>query len=231
MSMSQPANNRLRRFMTVGLTACTFGLLAGCHTDMWIQPKTRPLQESDFFADGNASRPLVAGTVARRDPNDMRVGNAFYTGIEGKRLVDRLPAKVFEVKEGEKVEKVDLRQVLLRGRERFDIYCSPCHGRLGDGKGMIAQRGLSLRKSPGNYHTNRLRKAPIGHFYNVMTNGFGVMYSYASRIEPRDRWCIAAYIRVLQISQNAREADVPTDKVAELNGAAPAAHVPTGAEH
>jgi mono/diheme cytochrome c family protein len=229
MSMRLSNNHRMRKVMTTGLTVCTLGLLAGCHTDMWTQPKARPLQESDFFADGNSSRPLVAGTVARRQPGEpARVGNPFFTGRDGKRLVDALPAKVLEEDKG------DLRKTLLRGRERFEIYCSPCHGQLGDGKGMIAQRGLTLRKTPGNYHTNRLRRAPIGHFFNVMTNGFGVMYSYASRIEPSDRWRIAAYIRVLQYSQNARVSEMPPDILSQLTGAAhaaPAAGAQPGAEH
>ena len=213
-------NSRTRKLLTAGLTLASLGLLAGCHTDMWIQPKARPLQDSDFFPDGQSSRPLLAGTVHRRESGEEpRVGNPLYTGIDGKKLVTTLPKEVIDEDKG------DLKKTLLRGRERFDIYCSPCHGRIGDGKGMIAQRGLALRKNPGNYHTNRLRRMPLGHFYNVMTNGFGVMYSYASRIEPKDRWRIAAYIRVLQYSQEARPADVPPDELAKIEHAAPATGV------
>jgi mono/diheme cytochrome c family protein len=120
---------------------------------------------------------------------------------------------------------------LKRGQERFNIFCSPCHGRLGDGLGMIANRGLSLRRPVGNYHTDRLRKMPVGHFYDVITNGYGAMYSYASRVEPEDRWAIIAYIRVLQLSQNATPADAGAAAMEEIKDqpgpvAEPGASVP-----
>ena len=105
------------------------------------------------------------------------------------------------------------KEVLLRGQDRYNIYCSPCHSQVGDGKGMIVQREMKLA---GDYHQSRLRDAAPGYFFDVMTNGFGVMYSYASRIAPEDRWKIAAYIRALQLSQNASLADVPEDKRQEL---------------
>jgi len=119
---------------------------------------------------------------------------------------------------------------MRRGQERFNIYCSPCHGRLGDGKGMIAQRGLALVRQPASYHTDRLRKIPVGHFYDVITNGFGIMYSYASRVEPDDRWRIAAYIRALQFSQNAPLSAVPPEERPKLEqtptiGGSEAGHV------
>src|SRR5690349_12102984 len=135
---------------------------------MWTQPKVqKPLQASDFFPDGASARPLVPGTVTRNSgEGGLKVGNPFYTGIgEDGKLLDELPKEVPLTKEN-----------LKRGQERFEIYCTPCHGRLGDSKGMIAVRGLALRKQPGNYHTPRLRRMPLGHFYDVMTNGFGVMY-------------------------------------------------------
>jgi mono/diheme cytochrome c family protein len=175
-------------------------LLAGCHTDMWVQPRVKPYDSNDFFANGQGLRPLVAHTV---DRNHFWTDSARYTGYVGNKMVDTFPIKI---------EKADI----LRGQERFNIFCSPCHGELGNGQGMIAQRGLALRRQPGNYHTDRLRKMPIGHFYDVITNGYGVMYSYAARVEPDDRWRIAAYIRVLQRSQNARPTDLPADLPADV---------------
>lgn len=169
---------------------------AGCHTDMWVQPKQMPLDESSFFADGQSARPLVPGTVAR---GHLQEDTKFFTGRDEKgQLITELPMKLTQE---------DLKALLLRGEERFNIYCSPCHGRAGDGEGMITKRGLALRRPPANYHTDRLRKMPIGHFYDVITNGYGVMFSYASRVEPQDRWAIAAYIRALQLSENASATD------------------------
>jgi mono/diheme cytochrome c family protein len=188
--------------------------LAGCHVDMWTQPKVhKPLQASEFFPDGSSARPAIPGTVARQaSPADLKLGNPFHTGIgtDGK-LLDELPKEVPLTREN-----------LKRGQQRFEIYCTPCHGRLGDGKGMIATRGLALRKQPGNYHTAKLRKMPLGHFYDVITNGFGAMYSYSTRVEPADRWRIAAYIRVLQASHNVPATSLPADKLAELNTTAEA---------
>jgi mono/diheme cytochrome c family protein len=165
----------------------------GCHTDMWVQPKTAPLDESTFFNDKSASRPLVAGTVAR---GHLAEDTAYYTGRDDNgKLLTKMPIRSLSAEQ--------MKAFLLRGEERFNIYCSPCHGRLGNGMGMISKRGLDLRRPPANYHTPRLRNMPIGHFYDVITHGSGAMYSYASRVEPQDRWAIAAYIRALQLSQNA----------------------------
>ncbi|MDX2064619.1 MAG: cytochrome c [Fimbriimonadaceae bacterium] len=166
-------------------------MLGGCHTDMWRQPKGEPLGESSFFSDGQMSRPLLAGTIAR---GKIRQDDAFFTGRKNGKWVTELPIPV-------------TKQVLLRGKERYDAYCTPCHGRLGDGNGMIANRGFTLKRPVGNYHTDRLRKLPVGHFYDVITNGYGTMYSYASRVEPADRWAIVAYIRALQLSQYAPVSD------------------------
>lgn len=183
------------------------GLFAsGCHTDMWQQPKYQnPMQmEKDgarVFSDGMVSRPLVKGTVAR---DHLREDDAFFTGFENGKLVTEFPIPI-------------TKEVLLRGQDRFTIYCVPCHGQLGNGKGMIAQRGFELRRPVGNYHTDRLRKMPIGHFYDVITNGYGAMFSYASRVEPQDRWAIAAYIRVLQYTQNSRVSDLTPEEVQGLS--------------
>ena len=153
--------------------ALAFLLLAGCRREMTDQPKLKPLGASSFFADGAASRPLPAHTVARED----------------------LPAATPEPLS---------RAVLERGRERYEIYCAPCHGRVGDGHGMIVQRGFP---TPPTFHQARLREAPDQHYYDVISNGFGVMYPYAGRVLPADRWAITAYLRVLQRSQNATLAD------------------------
>ena len=165
-------------------------VLAGCRQDMHDQPRFKPLAMSDFYADQRSARPPVEGTVAR---GQVHEDTYFYTGKVGTSPGDYMPFVVTE-------------DVLARGRERFNIYCSPCHSRLGDGNGMIPQRGF---RHPPSYHTERLRKAPLGYFFDVMTNGFGAMPDYASQIPPRDRWCIVAYIRALQLSQNATMTDVP----------------------
>jgi hypothetical protein len=167
---------------------------------MHDQPRYRPLQASAFFSDGRSARPYVEGTVARGQLNSDAV---FYTGKQGDQFIDTLPFPL-------------TRSVLERGQERFNIYCSPCHGRGGDGGGMIVQRGFS---HPPDYTSDRVRSQPLGHYFDVMTNGFGAMHSYASRVEPRDRWAIAAYIRVLQVSRSATINDVPVDKRGPLQEA------------
>jgi mono/diheme cytochrome c family protein len=182
--------------------------VSGCHTDMWVQPKYQnPLSieksptDSHVFPDSSVSRPLVAGTVAR---DHLQDDDAFYTGYKNGKLIDYFPVPV-------------TKELILRGQDRFTIYCVPCHGQLGNGQGMIARRGFELRRPVGNYHTDRLRKMPIGHFYDVITNGYGAMFSYASRVEPQDRWAIAAYIRVLQLSQNSTTKDLTPEEVNQLN--------------
>jgi mono/diheme cytochrome c family protein len=176
---------------------------AGCHTDMWVQPRLRPLEASDSLPNGSASQPPVPGTVAR---GQLREDDVFYKGrtADGKLVVKAPFEKAIKMIRAKSIE-----ELVLRGRDRFDAFCSPCHGRLGDGKGMIAQRGFNLRRKPANYHSERLVKLPDGHFYDVMTNGFGVMFSYAARVAPEDRWAIVAYIRTLQFSQRAKAGDVP----------------------
>jgi hypothetical protein len=163
------------------------------------EPRYKPLAASDFFADGQSARPQVEGTIAH---GHLRLDQTFYTGRANGLLVDTLPIPV-------------TREVLARGRERFDIFCSPCHGRLGNGEGMVVQRGF---QSPPSYHIERLRNAPDGHIFDVITNGFGAMASYASRVAPGDRWAIVAYIRALQLSQHAAISDVPPDERGRLQG-------------
>jgi mono/diheme cytochrome c family protein len=179
------------------LLATTILLLAGCREDMQLQPYYRPLRESDFYADRRSERPIIAGTVAR---GHLNADTYFYTGKVGNNDGDYLPFPATA-------------DVMARGQQRFNIYCAPCHSELGDGNGMIVQRGY---KRPPSYHSERLRKAPIGYFFDVMTNGFGAMPDYASQIPPKDRWAIAAYIRALQLSQNATPADVsPGTQIAD----------------
>jgi len=172
----------------LGLLA--LAILVGCRNDMHDQPRFKPLAKSDFFADMRASRAPVENTVARGQLNE---DTYFYTGKIGSNPGDYMPAEV------------PVNQATLeRGRERFDIYCAPCHSRLGDGNGMVPQRGY---RHPPSYHQERLRKAPLGYFFDVMTNGFGAMPDYAMQITPEDRWKIVAYIRALQLSQDATAAD------------------------
>ena len=182
--------------------------LTGCRQDMHDQPKYKYLRPTEFFPDGRSARPLLENTVAR---GHLEEDTVFYTGMVNGQPTTDIPIEV-------------TREVIDRGQERFNIYCSPCHGQLGNGLGMIVQRGF---KQPPSYHSDRLRQAPIGHFFDVMTNGYGAMWKYAQQVEPRDRWAIAAYIRVLQASQNANINDLsaqdreklPAEKqMAEING-------------
>ncbi len=190
------------RAARMALALLALGGLTACRQDMFNQPKSKPLGASDFFQDGAASRPLPPHTVAR---GHLDADQAFFTGMVGTNLVETLPWPV-------------TRELLERGQDRFNIYCVVCHGRTGEGDGMIVQRGFPV---PPSYHIERLRTAPIGHFYDVMTRGYGVMFSYASRVEPADRWAIAAYIRALQLSRNGRLEDVPAAERASLERSNP----------
>ena len=172
-------------------------LLSACRTDMNNQPRAKPLSESDFFPDHTSARPLPAHVVPFGEP---RTNSAFYTGLTNGFYVTQLPIKLTP-------------ELLKRGQERFNAICSECHDHTGSGNGMIVQRGFP---QPPSFHVPRLRNAPIGHFYDVITNGYGVMYSYATRVEPEDRWAIAAYIRALQISHNVRISDVNPNERAKL---------------
>ena len=167
--------------------------MAGCRQDMHDQPKYIPLRGSTFFEDGRSARTPVAGTVAR---NELREDALLYTG-----KVEDADATVFPFAVDEKV--------MARGRERFDIFCSPCHGRTGAGDGMIVSRGY---RPPPSLHVDRLRLVPVGHFFDVITNGFGAMPDYAAQIRAEDRWAIVAYIRALQLSEQATMEDVPVDQ-------------------
>ena len=160
--------------------------------EMYNQSKFEPLEKNSFFDDTRASRPWIKGTVAR---GQLRTDTHLYTG-----MVNGEPARTFPFPV--------TRKEIERGKDRYNIYCTPCHGALGDGRGMVVRRGM---KHPPSYHIDRLRDEVRGYYFDVMTNGFGAMYSYASRIKPDDRWRIVAYIKALQLSQNATLDDVPAD--------------------
>jgi mono/diheme cytochrome c family protein len=164
--------------------------VGACRQDMHNQPKYRPLRATTFFADGSSARPLVEGTVAR---GTLQEDVAFYTGKAGAAPVRELPIAVDEA-------------LLARGEERYNIFCAPCHDATGAGRGMVVQRGY---RQPPSFHEDRLRNAEAGHFFDVMTNGFGAMPDYRMQLAARDRWAVVAYIRALQLSQHASKADVP----------------------
>ena len=175
--------------------------LTGCGRNMYEQAKYQEDEPSSFFADGTSSRPLVEGTVSR---SRGAIAEVFFTGQNENGFVTEVPMDVTEA-------------VLKRGQERFNIYCSPCHNYSGNGEGMIVQKGFV---QPTSFHDPRLRASPVGYFFNAITNGFGRMYSYASRVPPEDRWAIAAYIKTLQYSQNAPVADLPENLRQQLSQAA-----------
>ena len=185
--------------------------LAACRQDMHDQPKYRGLRGSDFFADGQGARPLVANTVARGHLNDDAL---LATGKEGQNDATEFPFPVTE-------------QVMARGHERFDIYCSPCHGRTGEGNGMVVRRGF---RRPPSYAEDRLRDAPIGHFYDVITNGFGAMPDYQTQIPVNDRWAIVTYVKALQLSLYAPLEDVPAADRSKLDENRTTAAAPPAAE-
>src|ERR1700761_6195872 len=185
----------MRAAVVMGGTAAML-VLAGCRQDMQDEPKFFPQRGTTFYADGRSARPQVANTVARSQGDE---DSYFYPGLINGKEGDGLP--------------IDLTaDTMARGQERFNVYCTPCHSRVGNGDGMIVQRGY---RPAGDFHTDRLRSAPLGHFFNVITNGYGAMPDYAAQIAPQDRWAIAAYIRALQLSQNARQADVPAGQHVE----------------
>ena len=183
---------------------------AACRQDMHDAPRYKPLAASDFFADGRASRNLPAGTVAR---GWLRADEALYTGRSNGELLAEFPFPITHTE-------------MQRGRDRYNIYCTPCHGILGDGQGMVVQRGL---RRAASYHQDRLRDEKVGYFYDVVTNGFGAMQGYAEQIPVRDRWLIVAYVRALQLSQHATMAEVPADRQNDLDNP-PARKTATAAE-
>lgn len=176
---------RLRQLAPLALLV----LFAACRIDMHVQPRYNPLARSDFFTDQRSARPLVEGTVAR---GELRQDTYFYTGKLGNNPGDYMPFAI-------------TKEDLERGRVRFNIYCAPCHSRLGDGNGYIPSRGF--QRKPPSFHIERLEQAPVGYIFGVISEGFGIMPDYSSQIPVPDRWRIVAYVRALQLSQHATAAD------------------------
>jgi mono/diheme cytochrome c family protein len=186
--------------LVLGLAAAA---AAGCRQDMHDQPKYKAFRPSDFFGDDRSARPLVEDTVAR---GQLRADAAYFTGKQGTMPVDVLPVAVTPA-------------LLRRGQQRYGIYCTPCHGQTGRGDGMVVQRGY---RRPPSFHIDRLRNEKTGYFFDVITSGFGAMPDYAAQVTVADRWAIVAYLRALQLSENARLEDVPADRRDALASPSPA---------
>lgn len=174
--------------------AAGLALAAGCHLDMWNQPRYEPLEASEFFPQAQSARPVVEGAVAFEQPYP---NTPYYTGLMNGEFVTGLPVEVS-------------RELLERGQGRFNVFCAPCHGRTGDGRGMASQRG-DWQQLPASFHEPRLREMPAGQIFSTITNGYRFMFPYASRVTPDDRWAIVAYIRALQLSHNAEVGDAPPE--------------------
>ncbi len=188
--MSMHSSNSLFRWTLAAGAVAFLTLMSGCRQDMQNEPKMIPQRESRFFASGRSVRPQVLGTVAR---GQLDADTYFYTGLVDQKEQEAMPFPVTMT-------------VLRRGQERLDIYCAPCHSRVGNGRGMIVERGY---KPAGNFQDPTIRNKPLSHYFRVMTEGYGAMPDYASQLTPQDRWAVAAYIRALQLSQNATMDDVP----------------------
>ena len=174
-------------------------VLCGCRQDMHDGPRFEPLEGTSFFADHRSARPQVPDTVAR---GELDLDDHLHRGQVAGEPATTFP---FEI----------TRDVLERGRERYDIFCSACHDRTGSGQGIVVLRGM---KQPASFHVERLREAPPGYFFDVITRGFGAMFDLSDRVPPRDRWAIVAYVRALQLSQAATLEDVPPGERASLEG-------------
>jgi hypothetical protein len=183
LSISQRTRHLFAGFGVLAFLAFS----AGCRQDMADQPKYKPLAPTSFFADGRSERPIIENTVAR--------GSIADDALVIPKDSNAFPLPVNEA-------------LLERGQNRYKIFCTPCHGLQGDGNGFIAMRGM---KHPPSFHIDRLRQSPVGYYFDVITNGFGAMGSYAEQVPPRDRWAIIAYVRALQLSRNAKAADLPAD--------------------
>jgi len=207
--LSRAELHRLAGSLTLICIALTTG---GCRQDMHDQPKFEPLEATTVFANGAASRPMIEGTVARGMLRDDKV---FYTGRTPEdQFVTELPVPL-------------TRELLTRGQTRFNAFCSPCHGRVGEGDGMVVQRGF---KYPTSFHETRLRESPVGYYFHIMTNGFGEMSSYAAQIPPADRWAIVAYVRALQASQHTPVDDLSAEDLERIESKTdPAAATPAEA--
>jgi mono/diheme cytochrome c family protein len=191
------------RYKVCGVLIATF-IFAGCRQEMADQPRYDPLEESDFFSNGMSARQAPAGTVAR---GHAQLNNSYFTGKINGKPVATLPE--------EALKERTLAELLPRGQQRFNIYCAACHDRIGTGHGMVVRRGFP---APPSFHSDRLLQAPLGHFFDVATQGFGRMPAFAGQISVEDRWAIAAYIRALQLSQNASAAALPAGDRQQLPG-------------
>jgi len=185
-------------------------VLTGCRQDMHNQPKFIPLRSSEFYSDRRSARYPVPGTIPQLedknvDKEQLDPNSYFLSGKHGNTYGNELPGGT---------DQKAVAAILARGQERYNIYCTPCHSQLGDGNGMIVQRGY---KRPPSFHVQRLKNAPLGWFYDVISNGFGGMPDYAAQVKPADRWAIAAYIRALQLSQHASDTDVAQEDRDKLN--------------
>ncbi|MDP9049918.1 MAG: cytochrome c [Acidobacteriota bacterium] len=183
--------------MAVATAMAASMTLAGCRQDMHNQPKFTPQRGTEFYADGRSSRPQVENTVAR---GQLHEDTYFYTGMQDGKEGNVMPFPV-------------TMEVLQRGQERYNVYCTPCHSRVGNGAGMIVMRGYH---PAGNFHSARLLAMPLGHFFTVISNGYGSMPDYSAQVAPVDRWAIVAYIKALQLSQSAKSADAGGAQVESL---------------
>ncbi len=200
---------RARKAAVLALACAALLAISGCRQDMHDQPRYKPLRGSDFFPDARSARPLVEGTVARGQLDEP---SFYYDGTISGQEIDFLPVpddpKVMEMGPEKYTQTL-----LARGQERYNIYCSPCHSRVGDGNGIVVQRGF---RNPPSFYIDRLRTARLGHFVNVIAKGYGAMPDYGQQVPAADRWAIAVYIRALQLSQHATLADAPPDQAAIL---------------
>ena len=196
-----------QRFAVAGL-AC-FGILslAGCRQDMHNQPKFNQQRGTSFYADGRSVRPQVQNSVAR---GQQDATSYLMTGFDNGKEGDGMPMPVDAA-------------LLERGQQTYNVFCTPCHSRVGNGAGIVVQRGY---RPAGNFHTDRLRAAPLGHFYNVITNGYGSMPDYAGQLSVAERWAIVAYVRALQLSQSATPADAEGNKIEKLGDVAERSGLP-----
>lgn len=189
----------MRTNLKLGLVALALSAGAACRQDMHDQPRYTPLQRSEFFGDGRSERPLIAGTVARGQMNE---DTALNTGLGA----DGQPVATFPF--------AVTKETIQRGQGRYNVYCAPCHDRLGNGNGMIVRRGF---RRPPSYHIDRLRQVSNGYIYDVIARGFGAMPDYSAQLDPQDRWAVVAYVRALQLSQNAPLDAVPAEARGQLS--------------
>jgi mono/diheme cytochrome c family protein len=220
--MLKTTSKNFRRWASATLLLGSAVTLSGCHTDMWAQNKMKPYYESDFFADRSELRPIVANTVPQ-DGLEARLDDAYSRGrLPNGKFLPQIPPKSVGNFNSPK-------DMLLRGKDRYTAYCSPCHGNNGDGNGMITQRGLGYwQKLPATYYTDRLRKVEDGYLYDVLVNGHGVMYGYGSRIQNiDDRWAVISYVRALQLAHNANPSLAPAGTLQAVEAEEPA-KMPSG---